>query len=193
MAPEYLVRGQLTEKADIYSFGVLILEIVCGRRNSSFTENSTPLLQTVRFMTTNHIRREEVDNILIVLMPQVWDLYKSGRLSEAIDSCLNKDYPAKEAMDVLQIGLLCTQALASLRPSMATVVKLLSSEGERKVSIPEQPPFLNPCGASRRSCRVSSLVSKLEVSSGTSTDSGSSSSSSNLPSRTGDLTELNPN
>ncbi|XP_022934185.1 cysteine-rich receptor-like protein kinase 42 [Cucurbita moschata] len=168
MAPEYLVRGQLTEKADVYSFGVLILEIVCGRRNSSFTENSTPLLQTV------------------------WDLYKSGRLSEAIDSCLNKDYPAKEAMDVLQIGLLCTQALASLRPSMATVVKLLSSEGERKVSIPEQPPFLNPCGASRRSCRVSSLVSKLEVSSGTSTDSGSS-SSSNLPSRTGDLTELNPN
>ncbi|KAG6581043.1 Cysteine-rich receptor-like protein kinase 42, partial [Cucurbita argyrosperma subsp. sororia] len=111
------------------------------------SKNSTPLLQTV------------------------WDLYKSGRLSEAIDSCLNKDYPAKEAMDVLQIGLLCTQALASLRPSMATVVKLLSSEGERKVSIPEQPPFLNPCGASRRSCRVSSLVSKLEVSSGTSTDS----------------------
>jgi serine/threonine protein kinase len=48
MAPEYLVRGQLTEKADVYSFGVLVLEIVCGRRNSSFTEDSGSLLQTVR-------------------------------------------------------------------------------------------------------------------------------------------------
>ncbi|XP_038905701.1 cysteine-rich receptor-like protein kinase 42 [Benincasa hispida] len=170
MAPEYLVRGQLTEKADVYSFGVLILEIVCGRRNSSFTENSTPLLQTV------------------------WDLYKSERLTEAIDTSLNRDYPAKEATDVLQIGLLCTQALASLRPSMATIVKLLTSDVERKVAIPEQPPFLNPCGLSRRSCRSSSLVShaasKLEVSSCTSTDSGSF---SNLPSRSGDLAELNSN
>ncbi|KGN59813.2 cysteine-rich receptor-like protein kinase 42 [Cucumis sativus] len=170
MAPEYLVRGQLTEKADVYSFGVLILEIVCGRRNSSFTENSTPLLQTV------------------------WDLYKTERLTEAIDTSLNKDYPAKEAMDILQIGLLCTQALASLRPSMATIVKLLTSDVERKVGIPEQPPFLNPCGTSKRSCRISSLVShavsKLEVSSCTSTDSGFS---SNLPSRSGDFAELNSN
>uniref|UniRef100_A0A0A0LCE9 non-specific serine/threonine protein kinase n=1 Tax=Cucumis sativus TaxID=3659 RepID=A0A0A0LCE9_CUCSA len=120
-------------------------------RNSSFTENSTPLLQTV------------------------WDLYKTERLTEAIDTSLNKDYPAKEAMDILQIGLLCTQALASLRPSMATIVKLLTSDVERKVGIPEQPPFLNPCGTSKRSCRISSLVShavsKLEVSSCTSTDS----------------------
>ncbi|KAL0554850.1 hypothetical protein IC582_008778 [Cucumis melo] len=170
IAPEYLVRGQLTEKADVYSFGVLILEIVCGRRNSSFTENSTPLLQTV------------------------WDLYKTERLTAAIDTSLNKDYPAKEAMDVLQIGLLCTQALASLRPSMATIVKLLTSDVERKVGIPEQPPFLNPCEPSRRSCRISSLVShavsKLEVSSCTSSDSAFS---SNLPSRSGDFAELNSN
>lgn len=48
MAPEYLVRGQLTEKADVFSFGVLVLEIVCGRRNNSFNEDSSSLLQTVR-------------------------------------------------------------------------------------------------------------------------------------------------
>lgn len=48
MAPEYLVRGQLTEKADVFSFGVLVLEIVCGRRNNSFIEDSSSLLQTVR-------------------------------------------------------------------------------------------------------------------------------------------------
>jgi hypothetical protein len=48
MAPEYLVRGQLTEKADVFSFGVLVLEIVCGRRNNAFIEDFGSLLQTVR-------------------------------------------------------------------------------------------------------------------------------------------------
>ncbi|XP_050272346.1 cysteine-rich receptor-like protein kinase 3 isoform X4 [Quercus robur] len=47
MAPEYVVRGKLTEKADVYSFGVLILEVVCGKRNSSFSENSSILQMRV--------------------------------------------------------------------------------------------------------------------------------------------------
>lgn len=48
MAPEYLVRGQLTEKADVYSFGVLLLEILSGRKNTAFTRGSGSLLQSVR-------------------------------------------------------------------------------------------------------------------------------------------------
>ena len=51
MAPEYLIRGQLTDKADVYSFGVLILEIISGRRNNAFRGDSNPLLQIVRFMS----------------------------------------------------------------------------------------------------------------------------------------------
>jgi hypothetical protein len=49
MAPEYLVRGQLTEKADVYAFGVLVLEIVSGRKNSVFSQGSSVLL-SVRFI-----------------------------------------------------------------------------------------------------------------------------------------------
>lgn len=49
MAPEYLVRGQLTEKADVYSFGVLVLEVVSGRKSNVFIEESSSLLHTVRF------------------------------------------------------------------------------------------------------------------------------------------------
>lgn len=54
MAPEYLVRGQLTEKADVYAFGVLVLEVVCGRKNSIFTQGSSSVLQSVRFIFLLH-------------------------------------------------------------------------------------------------------------------------------------------
>lgn len=54
MAPEYLIRGQLTDKADVYSFGVLVLEIVCGRRNNVLREDSGSLLQTVRPVPNLH-------------------------------------------------------------------------------------------------------------------------------------------
>lgn len=47
MAPEYLVRGRLTEKADIFSFGVLLIEVITGRRNSSRSEDPISTLQEV--------------------------------------------------------------------------------------------------------------------------------------------------
>lgn len=47
MAPEYVVRGKLSEKADVYSFGVLVVEIVTGKRNSSYVSNSSSILQMV--------------------------------------------------------------------------------------------------------------------------------------------------
>lgn len=120
MAPEYIVRGQLTEKADVFSFGVVILEIASGKRNNAFIEDSGSLLQTV------------------------WKLYKEGSVGEAIDPLLKGDFPEQEAFEVLQIGLLCTQASAALRPSMAEVVELLiTTSGERQIPVPHQPPFLN--------------------------------------------------
>jgi serine/threonine protein kinase len=54
MAPEYLVRGQLTEKTDVYAFGVLALEIACGRKNSIFAEGSNSILLSVRFIFLLH-------------------------------------------------------------------------------------------------------------------------------------------
>ncbi|KAL5572758.1 hypothetical protein UlMin_022355 [Ulmus minor] len=139
MAPEYLTRGQLTDKADVYSFGVLVLEIVCGRRNSTFTQDSTSLSQ------------------------KVWKLYKSSKLVEVVDPLLNGDFPTKDACNVLQIGLLCTQASVVLRPSMAEVVSLLTDK-DKEIPAPKQPPFLNasilePASSNTRSSSTQSFVS----------------------------------
>ncbi|KAL9254782.1 Cysteine-rich receptor-like protein [Drosera capensis] len=118
MAPEYLLRGQLTDKADVYSYGVLVLEIVSGRKNILLLQNSVSILQSV------------------------WNSYRINRLCEAVDPRLSKDFSEAEAERVLQIGLLCIQALASLRPSMAQVVQMLTDES-CAIPSPNQPPFLN--------------------------------------------------
>ncbi|XP_059639962.1 cysteine-rich receptor-like protein kinase 42 [Cornus florida] len=153
MAPEYLVRGQLTEKADVYSFGVLVLEIVCGRTNNASIEDSGSLL---------HI---------------VWKLYRTDRLADCVDPCLENDFPEKEASRVLQLGLLCTQASVACRPSMDEVVQMLTNK-DCEMPLPNQPPYLNASmlqpNRSIRSSGINSLVSnilaKLEASD-TSTES----------------------
>ena len=48
LAPEYALRGQLTDKADVFSFGVLLLEIISGRKNQSSAEGF--LIDSVWFM-----------------------------------------------------------------------------------------------------------------------------------------------
>ncbi|XP_043804522.1 cysteine-rich receptor-like protein kinase 3 isoform X2 [Manihot esculenta] len=123
MAPEYVVRGKLTEKADVYSFGVLVIEIVYGKRNNAFDQDSCSILQ------------------------MVWNLYGTGRLSEAVDPTLDGNFQEEEASQLLQIGLLCVQASAELRPAMSVVVKMLTNSHE--IPQPTQPPpFLNPGSSS---------------------------------------------
>ncbi|KAH1154489.1 hypothetical protein GLYMA_18G141700v4 [Glycine max] len=117
MAPEYVVRGKLTEKADVYSFGVLVIEIVSGKKISAYIMNSSSLLHTV------------------------WSLYGSNRLSEVVDPTLEGAFPAEVACQLLQIGLLCAQASAELRPSMSVVVKMVNNDHE--IPQPTQPPFMN--------------------------------------------------
>ncbi|XP_031115968.1 cysteine-rich receptor-like protein kinase 42 [Ipomoea triloba] len=155
MAPEYLVRGQLTEKADVYSFGVLVLEIVSGRKSNAFADDSGSLLQTV------------------------WRLYRTDRSSEVVDPSLEGDFNANEASKVVQVGLLCCQAIPALRPSMPEVVEMLTIN-DREIPEPTQPPFINSsvlAGGSMSSIKtlVSSALNRQDGSSYTSTTDQSSS------------------
>ncbi|KAK3439929.1 hypothetical protein EUGRSUZ_B00264 [Eucalyptus grandis] len=118
MAPEYLMRGQLTEKADVYAFGVLVLEILSGRKNSVYTRGSSSILQSV------------------------WKHYKSNNLAACIDPALQGKFPILEASNVLQISLICTQACMELRPPMSRVVEMLHDKN-CVLPQPSQPPFLN--------------------------------------------------
>ncbi|XP_059661441.1 cold-responsive protein kinase 1-like isoform X3 [Cornus florida] len=117
LAPEYALRGQLTRKADIYSFGVLLLEIVSGRCN-----------------TNKRLPFEEQ-----CLLERMWELHKQGELLAMVDMSLEGDFDDNEALRFLKIGLLCTQEMAKLRPSMSTVVKMLTGEmdvDKQKISRP---------------------------------------------------------
>ncbi|PRQ53993.1 putative protein kinase RLK-Pelle-DLSV family [Rosa chinensis] len=144
MAPEYLVQGQLIiEKAYVYSFRVLVLEIVSGMKNSTFKQADT-----------------DFDSLL----HKVWKHYRSNELADVVDPCLrDHELPAKEVSNVLQIGLLCTQASVALRPSMAEVFLMLTANKESDIPIPNQPPFLNATtleqASSIRSNSANSFVS----------------------------------
>eukprot|EP01018_Ginkgo_biloba_P036600 Gb_13105 [translate_table: standard] len=97
MAPEYAMRGQLSVKADVYSFGVLLLEIVSGRKNTDYT---LPL---------------EAQNIL----EWTWRLYKRGQILDVIDEELVRSCPEEQALRCIHAGLLYTQADPTLRPPMS--------------------------------------------------------------------------
>ena len=72
-------------------------------------------------------------------MFQTWNHYERGELILLVDVSLNGDFDAEEACRYLKIGLLCTQDSPKLRPSMSTVVKMLTGEmsiEDRKITKP---------------------------------------------------------
>eukprot|EP01018_Ginkgo_biloba_P036586 Gb_16373 [translate_table: standard] len=109
MAPEYAMQGQLTEKADVYSFGVLLLEIVSGRKNTDF--NLSPEMQSLLGLT--------------------WRLHKRGHTMDMIDLQLMETCPREQVLKCIHIGLLCTQADAGVRPSMSTINFMFSNNSVR--------------------------------------------------------------
>ncbi|KAK1284275.1 putative LRR receptor-like serine/threonine-protein kinase [Acorus calamus] len=118
LAPEYAIRGQLTRKADIYSFGVLLLEIVSGRCN---TNTRLPIEEQY-------------------LLERTWSLHERNELVLLVDTSLNGEFDAEEACRFLKIGLLCTQDSPKLRPSMSTVMRYLT--GEKSIELKITKPGL---------------------------------------------------
>ncbi|KAL1205154.1 putative LRR receptor-like serine/threonine-protein kinase RFK1 [Cardamine amara subsp. amara] len=114
MAPEYALWGYLSFKADVYSYGVLVLEIVAGINNSSFMAAGDE----------------------ICLLEWANQCYESGHLMQVVDERLRPEVDRKEAEAVIKVALVCTSASASDRPIMSEVVAML----EGLYPVPESTP-----------------------------------------------------
>ncbi|XP_048232771.1 cysteine-rich receptor-like protein kinase 2 [Ricinus communis] len=124
MAPEYLAHGQLTEKADVYSFGVLLLEIVTGRQN-------------------NRSKSSEYSDSLVAL---TWKKFQAGIVEELYDPNLmlhshHNSNVKNDVFRIVNIGLLCTQEIPSLRPTMAKALQMITTE--EHLPAPTNPPFID--------------------------------------------------
>lgn len=105
MAPEYMMRGNYSVKSDAFSFGVMVLEIVTGRKN------------------TDDRSRQSEDPLT-----KVWEHWMSGTVLEVVDPCMNGSFLEKEVLKCVHIGLLCVQGNPVDRPTMSAVVTMLGSE-----------------------------------------------------------------
>ncbi|KAM4116929.1 hypothetical protein ACB094_02G086700 [Castanea mollissima] len=118
MAPEYISHGHYSVKSDVFSFGVIVLEIVSGKKKSWFCNS------------------DDVE----LLLSFAWKNWIEGTASNLIDQILGK-CSRNEIMKCIHIGLLCVQENVAARPTMASVVQMLNSHSS-SLPTPAQPAFL---------------------------------------------------
>ncbi|KAJ4977009.1 hypothetical protein NE237_002115 [Protea cynaroides] len=118
MSPEYAMQGLFSIKSDVFSFGVLLLEIISGKKNKEYFDEDPSMN----------------------LIGHVWELWKEGRALEIVDSTMADNYLAHEVSRCIQVGLLCVQESALDRPTMTSVIFMLGNE--KKMPTPNQPNLI---------------------------------------------------
>ncbi|CAH1427255.1 unnamed protein product [Lactuca virosa] len=118
MAPEYAMEGTFSVKSDVFSFGVLTLEIVSGRRNTSFS---------YRDKTVN-------------LIGYAWELWLEGNALELEDPTLSNTHVIHQLLRTIHVALLCVQENAMDRPEMSDVLSMLNND-TMSLPVPKRPAF----------------------------------------------------
>ncbi|XP_074582303.1 cold-responsive protein kinase 1-like [Curcuma longa] len=120
-APEYAIHGQLSEKVDTYSYGIVVLEIISGRQ-------------------CNDLKLEPVTQYL---RDWAWKLHEQDRLLQMVDETLDpSDYSPEEVKRIIKIALLCTQFTVAARPTMSETVVLLLSQTDVALQ-PTRPTLID--------------------------------------------------
>lgn len=104
IAPELVRTGKASKNTDVFGYGVLLLEVACGRKP----------LESEQF----------------ILVDWVMEQYESGKILNAADPKLNSVYEDEEMEMVLQLGLLCTHQIAEARPTMRQVTRILHGDDQ---------------------------------------------------------------
>ncbi|XP_072151594.1 cysteine-rich receptor-like protein kinase 15 isoform X3 [Setaria viridis] len=135
MSPEYAYWGHVSTKSDMFSFGVIVLEMVTGRRNNSAYDSA-------------------VDSVSV--LSHVWDNWRAGLMTDVVDPLLTEwGYPESEVLNCIEIGLLCVQENPVDRPDASAVVLMLSSPTSMSDDrpAPSRPAFVFSCGFTTESDR----------------------------------------
>ncbi|KAF2285988.1 hypothetical protein GH714_009485 [Hevea brasiliensis] len=106
MSAEYAIDRLYSVNSDVFSFGVMVLEIVRGRRNRGF------------YNLEHHLN----------LLGHAWELFSESRYLELIDTSIAEKYNLLEVLRSIHVGLLCVQRSPEERPSISVVVRMLDSE-----------------------------------------------------------------
>ncbi|KAJ4964331.1 hypothetical protein NE237_024270 [Protea cynaroides] len=123
MAPEYVITGKASKETDIYSFGIVLLEIASGRKPVEFTADPSE----------------------VSLVEWVWELYGRRKHLEAVDPSLGVDPEKQQILECLIIvGLWCAQEEHNLRPSIGQAINVLKFESP----LPILPCTMGACFSS---------------------------------------------
>ncbi|XP_059643759.1 uncharacterized protein LOC132285587 [Cornus florida] len=120
MPPEYAMEGIFSTKSDVFSFGVLMLETISGRKNNSF----------------------HYDDCAQSLVEYAWDMWKKGAALELMDPTLSKCWSIKhQLLRCIHVGLLCVEDRAVDRPTMSDVISMLKND-VMTLPLPMKPAFI---------------------------------------------------
>nr|GMD91804.1 cysteine-rich receptor-like protein kinase 25 [Ipomoea batatas] len=122
MSPEYVKHGLFSVKSDVFSFGVILLEIITGKRNSSLSMKSTGAKD---------------------LLSYAWKHWREERALDIVDQSLKGLYSRDEVIQCINVGLLCVQEDVDERPTMANVVLMLNSFSATRRTPSNPPAFFN--------------------------------------------------
>ncbi|TVU42133.1 hypothetical protein EJB05_08524, partial [Eragrostis curvula] len=134
-SPEYAYGGHVSTKSDMFSFGVIVLEMVTGRSNNNTDESDDS----------------------VSLLSYAWGKWRTGLTTDMVDPSLGGRYPEGGILNCVELGLLCVQENPVDRPDASAVVLILSSHyttDDRRA--PSRPAFVFGTG---HSCTSDSLPS----------------------------------
>ncbi|XP_022989344.1 probable L-type lectin-domain containing receptor kinase S.5 [Cucurbita maxima] len=116
VAPECFHEGRATPESDVYGFGAVVLEIVCGRRPGAPVKDEQHQYNLVDW---------------------VWKVHREGHIEKAVDNQLGDDIVVDEARRLLLLGLACSHPMASERPQSQDILQILNGA----LPAPRVPPF----------------------------------------------------